>query len=338
MCVVIFFEVAGRWARGIVALVAGAAVLSCQTGAFVCSSDESCSGLEGGACEANGLCSVPNPDCVSGREYAELSGSAAGECVPAEDGTSTTVSHASTGGGSDPGPILTTSTEGGVSSSSGGGRDESGPSTGGEESGTTVMPPCGESPSVYRHDFADGMFARRDWTVNAFGQVDASFDGGTLTVSTEGDGIGSDVWWITNTFATPMAGSVALELVESPPPDSNASFWIELPSPQVTLSLAARGTQLRASIQTGDGAYVDQKLDRYDPVDHRWLRMRYDAATESVLAQTSPDVLTWSAFHDFDTSGFEFGNFNVDIGGGTFNGSKYTGVVASVAQIGICED
>ena len=48
-------------------------------GAFQCDRDDQCTG--GGTCEANGLCSFGDRDCVSGRRYGELAGGLSNVCV-----------------------------------------------------------------------------------------------------------------------------------------------------------------------------------------------------------------------------------------------------------------
>lgn len=65
--------------------------------------------------------------------------------------------------------------------------------------------------------------------------------------------------------------------------------------------------------------------------------MNFDADSTTVLAQTSPDGLTWSTFHDFDTTGFGFDSFAIDTGAGMFSDNKYAGDVASVTQVAVCE-
>jgi len=52
-------------------------------GAFMCSSDESCSG---GMCEANGYCAFPSTTCASGYQYGSLSGTLSNQCVGGNDG------------------------------------------------------------------------------------------------------------------------------------------------------------------------------------------------------------------------------------------------------------
>lgn len=75
--------------------VAGA----CASSTFVCMDDADCEGLVGGACEADGYCSVPDPECPSQRRYAAHSGSLSNECVELDvaDGGAT---EASSGAGS----------------------------------------------------------------------------------------------------------------------------------------------------------------------------------------------------------------------------------------------
>lgn len=182
------------------------------------------------------------------------------------------------------------------------------------------------------------MFAERDWTINAFGMADASFGGGTLTVTTEADGMGSNFWWILSTFSLPAAGSAGFELVESPPQGSSGTFWVALGSSSMALSFSVLDGQLRTSVQEGMGSYVEQALGAYDPAQDLWLRLAYDSATTVVFAQTSPDGLIWSTFYEFDSTDFNYDDFSVDVGGGVnsaINGSTYTGVVASVSTIAV---
>ncbi|HWB77415.1 MAG TPA: hypothetical protein VG755_20755 [Nannocystaceae bacterium] len=75
--------------RSLAAGLVGVA-LACNSGAFVCNDDEQCSadGVSG-TCEATGWCSFPDGACESGSRYGDhAGGSLAGECVPADIGTS----------------------------------------------------------------------------------------------------------------------------------------------------------------------------------------------------------------------------------------------------------
>lgn len=76
---------------------------ACPSSTFTCSDDADCSGLSDGACEANGFCSVPDPDCPSKRRYAPHSGSLSNQCVDVEvaDGGATGASETGVGEGSE---------------------------------------------------------------------------------------------------------------------------------------------------------------------------------------------------------------------------------------------
>ena len=67
------------WARRALVLVGLAACSPYGGGAFHCEEDLQCTG--GGTCEANGLCSFPDPQCRSGRRYGELAGDLSRTCV-----------------------------------------------------------------------------------------------------------------------------------------------------------------------------------------------------------------------------------------------------------------
>ena len=59
-----------------------AVALSCgESDAFVCTSDIQC---DGGRCEAEGVCSVPDAGCGSDRRYGPHAGHLSGQCVPGE--------------------------------------------------------------------------------------------------------------------------------------------------------------------------------------------------------------------------------------------------------------
>lgn len=71
----------------------------CASSTFVCMVDTDCEGLVGGACEADGYCSVPDPECPSHRRYAAHSGGQSNECV-GEDVADTEATDPSDGAGS----------------------------------------------------------------------------------------------------------------------------------------------------------------------------------------------------------------------------------------------
>lgn len=61
-------------------LVAGATVASClKTAAFNCATDTQCG--TGGVCEPEGVCSIADSGCPSGRRFDTSAGGRAGECV-----------------------------------------------------------------------------------------------------------------------------------------------------------------------------------------------------------------------------------------------------------------
>ena len=67
------------WARRALLLAGLGACSPYGGGAFHCEEDLQCTG--GGTCEANGLCSFPDPQCDSGRRYGELAGDLSRTCV-----------------------------------------------------------------------------------------------------------------------------------------------------------------------------------------------------------------------------------------------------------------
>jgi hypothetical protein len=71
-----------------VAVLALAVTAGClRGGAFVCDTDSECTrGGEAGRCELVGHCSFADPECASGRRFADLSGSYSNSCVGGDDG------------------------------------------------------------------------------------------------------------------------------------------------------------------------------------------------------------------------------------------------------------
>jgi len=72
----------GAWWLAL-AVMLDATTVACTTSDYSCSEHAQCvdQGGAAGACEPSGYCSFADPDCDSGRRYAPLSGSLAGECV-----------------------------------------------------------------------------------------------------------------------------------------------------------------------------------------------------------------------------------------------------------------
>jgi hypothetical protein len=74
--------------------LATAVAWACTPSAFRCENHEHCEGLQGGACEPSGFCSIPDDACASGRAYAPHAGALSGQCVAeadqADSGTSST--------------------------------------------------------------------------------------------------------------------------------------------------------------------------------------------------------------------------------------------------------
>lgn len=97
--------------RGLLHGATLAVAAACQGGGyFVCNDDGDCAaqGAEG-VCEPIGACSFPDAECPSGQRYGEASQpSLAGECVTADEGTTTAVDDPSTSSG----PPVGTSSEG----------------------------------------------------------------------------------------------------------------------------------------------------------------------------------------------------------------------------------
>lgn len=122
---------------------------------FVCQTDEQCVVQRiPGICEAEGVCSFPDPACPSGQRYGESAGPLSGECV--EDETTGPTSVATTllmGSGS---PTPTTGTPTGTSPTSVGLTDAldsstsapgpTGTSEGGDSTSTTAAGPQPQGP------------------------------------------------------------------------------------------------------------------------------------------------------------------------------------------------
>jgi hypothetical protein len=105
---------------GVCALAFGV-VWGCASAPFLCSSDDDCAGLAGGACEASGYCSVPDPDCPSMRRHAPHSGPLSNQCVSEDvaDGGATEASDTGVGHGSEGSTTLVATSTGSVDDTSG---------------------------------------------------------------------------------------------------------------------------------------------------------------------------------------------------------------------------
>jgi len=213
----------------------------CPSSEFICNDDADCTGLDGGACEADGYCSVPDPDCPSQRRYAAHSGPRSNDCVDEDvaEGGATETSDGSGSDGSDDSDGSDGSTT--VPATSTGTVDDTGSSTG------------LESELVLHLPFDDDDFEASAGAVDVgpFG-LDATC--GELGCPTSVDGVSGRAALFQGGQRFEIAGTDPLDLTEG----LTIAVWVR------DLAGDPLATRVIFSRLIGDGFAASYELEFYD--------------------------------------------------------------------------
>ena len=297
---------------GLAIAVAGVAAACTGAAAFACQEDSEC--LQDGAagmCQPGGFCSFPDDACESGQRFgAHAQDGLAHACVPVEGGTDTTgvpttteatdtTPDPSVGGVTGSTTDLDASTtgspiSGGSSGTTGSSKTTSGPSsTGTSDSGATDDSTGGTtgtvSQCIVEDSFDDGVLddpwmPDDDLVVEQQGLL-----GVDMSVLTIDDFTG--VWFPFEGFA---GQTYTVEIAAPPPPSGGAQIIVDMNVGWgTTYSFLVEGPYLIAR-HHDDVEYVTLDTGRFDPEEHRFMRLREG---EGVLYyETSPDTEAWTTF------------------------------------------
>jgi hypothetical protein len=275
--------------------------------AFLCASDVHCQrGATQGLCQPSGYCSFPDDTCASGQRYGQHASDAlANQCVEpgvAEDGTTDaggSTSITTSGSTTLTTSPMTTSTEGPVTTEPVDPDTSGGSSSGAmsdDDPGTTTM----RDVVCWEDDFEDGVIDPSTWCVWSSPGFEVDEARGHLRVHLlpdewgMGDGAGGAV--LCDTF--PLHGTAAaVELASVPQVSSFTEAFIDMGTPMLRLGLGIANDLVYAV--TYDGmSYAGFAWQPYQPNVHRWLRIV--GTDEGLVAETSPDGVTWAHVHTFE--------------------------------------
>lgn len=296
----------GLWRLGCLApLLLGAGCS--DSSRFYCQNDAQCAAAgAGGRCETDNNCSLSDPECPSGRRYADFSGDLSAMCTPVPDGSSdgsastsdttpptlsATTDVSDTSGGplaTGPGPATTTTTttdpsttDATTGSTNDGGTTDG--TTGDATSGSTgVSPACAV---VFEDSFA-GLALDPYWGVTNPNAIDLG--GGTATFD-----VGPASRWhalIANGggFMNLEDSCLTLE-VETPPAQHGLAGQLEIASPpNIHMWTLSDGNLQAWAGQGNDPGF----LEPFDPVQHRFLGLCVEGG--DVVWRYSADGVGWT--------------------------------------------
>lgn len=294
----------------------------CGESSFVCEGDESCAGLPGGQCEANGYCSAPDPDCPAGRRYAAHAGALSGHCVGDEaTGPGTTATSAT--------DDASTSIDGGETSPSSGSD-----STGSDPTGEPTLDPCEGQLPVVSEPFTALPIDVRWWSVFNDAGMAVNVLGDELRLSAiEADGAYADLG---TAFPLPSSGSGGVDLSIAPPVDAMAEAYLELSALDSAYGFRVSGGDV-VIFRVDAFSSSPLAMMPYDPQAHRWLRLVFDAPTELVAWETAPALGQWERLYEAELdAGFDVEESRIAFGAGVWSGPLTAEPLAAFGHAFVC--
>jgi hypothetical protein len=284
----------------VLAMVLGRAVPGCGTASFVCEGDESCAGLEGGQCEPDGHCSIPDDDCGSGRRYAAHSGSMSGHCVSDEATDSGTTAGSESEDQSGPDVDATS-----VS-----------PSTG-SDSGEPPAEACNDQPIVEEPFTALPLDPSR-WIVMNDAGIAVNVLDGALRLSAVDATLGYAE--LGGAFFLPSSGSVGVELLAGPAEEVPGEAYVVLTDFEISYGFHVSDGRLELLLEDSVEPIETMSLP-HDPVAHRWLRIVFDPGEDRVAWEAAPAVGEWEVLQEAELeTGFEPEESFFMLGAGVWDG------------------
>lgn len=153
-------------------------------------------------------------------------------------------------------------------------------------------------------DFNDGVRSSRwatsvwsvdcSWCYDTTSAVGVAETGGVLVFSyANNDGTNG---YITTESYDFTGASMSVELVTPPPSaiDVVAAMDILLPGGSQTFELSVELGNLLGEIKTDSAGWISIFSIAYDPIAHRYLRLRHDTSSDNVFYETSPDGAAWT--------------------------------------------
>lgn len=296
----------------------GRAGPGCSDSSFVCEGDESCAGLEGGQCEPDGHCSIPDDDCDSGRRYAAHSGSLSGHCVSGEA----------------TGPGTTTGSESGGQPSSDEG-DTTASTNPTDPTGEPTIEAC-EGQAVVEEPFTALPLDPSRWIVmNDVGIAVNVLDGALQLSAVDATTAHAEIG---GTFFLPSSGSVGVELLTVPPEELPGETYVILTDFEISYGFQVSGGELDLFVEDPFEP-VEVATLPHDPVAHRWLRLVFDPNEDRLTWEAAPAVGDWQALGEIELeTGFDPEESFFMLGAGVWDGPTNAEPLVAFGHAFACAD
>ncbi|MCX4241011.1 hypothetical protein [Paraliomyxa miuraensis] len=295
--------------------------LGCQPGGFACDSDLACEGLPDGQCEPSGYCSVPDEECDSGRRYSPHSGGLSGVCVGAID-TST-------------GPT-TTSAEGGTSTQDGTTTDPDS-SADGTSTGDPGPPRVACDGLLLVDDPFDALpLDPARWEIYETIGLALDVMGGELRLTATD--ANNAYTGIQSQVPLPPRGFGGAELVAVPPVDVTGEAYVVLTNDVAEYGFTIHGGMLHTFFD--HIGVVHRIVIPHDPMEHRWLRLRFDQRRPGIYWEASPDGFDWAILDEEHALEAEFSlrEAKIELGAGVWDGPVDADPLGSFGHAFVCEE
>lgn len=294
---------------------------SCQPTSFACESDLGCAGLPDGRCEPSGYCSVPDQECDSGHRYAPHSGGLSEQCVEAgATGTGSTTAVSSS-------DETTLELDGTTVS-------PPDPDLGGS-SETDTGPPVMQCPGTLLIDEPFDEFPPHPswWNLYENAGLEPSVIDGELYL--EAVEAISAYTGIETAIALPAVGFATVELSTAPSSDAPAQAYLVIGADFYYGFFVEQDTLY--TFEEGADS-LDRTINPYDPVEHRWLRLLFDADQRTLTWETSPDGIEWKQLDAEDQldDAFDLTTAAIDLGAGVWDGPYSADPLATFEQALLC--
>lgn len=124
-------------------------------------------------------------------------------------------------------------------------------------------------------------------------------------------------WYAITLDSVPSAGVAGLEIVKSPDPMHPSQLYIGLETGMQLFYFSLDDAELGSRWRDPNGSYSVITSDVFDPVQHRWIRLAFDAEAAVIEFETSPNGVDWTLFDSVDASGFDFAAARLELAVGS---------------------
>jgi hypothetical protein len=224
-------------------------------------------------------------------------------------------------------------------SSGAGGTDGDGTDSAGFGAGGSAFYPC-DGNELALEWFQSLPLPAGVWDEFTGNAATPSVQDGQLHVAVDyTDASTQDAYWYSTTVdPVPSSGVAGLELVSIPPAGTDAEIMLGLLGNGWFLYFELLDDELLTMVLAPNpmGGYTVRERTPFDPVEHRWIRLVFDAPSSTLVFQTSPDADTWQDFDTMTVDMVDFASMHLRFGSGAWSTPMVEDPLAVIDNVFIC--